>query len=494
MDIKTEISNILPPHSLEAEQAVLGALLIDGSAWDKVAGLLHVDEFYNDQHRRIFGALEYLFRNNKPTDVLTVAEALEGKSYTRTQSKNKKNKTHEEDLVDIKASEILPYLGELAGNTPTVAHVQHYAEIVRNRAILRKLIGKANEIVEKATHLGSGDAKELLDDIEREIFSISESMRQGSQDFVRIGDLMKSVKDRLTELSEREDNSELTGLSTGLSDIDYMTTGFQNGDLIIIAARPSMGKTSLALNIAEHVATHPNEGGAVAIFSLEMSCQQIATRMLGSMAKISMGKLRSGRLSDDDWDRFGNAHRKLAKASIYIDDQSSINVLELRARARRLYRKVGQLHLIIIDYLQLMSGTTRGGESNRVQEITEISRGLKGLARELNVPVIALSQLNRATEKEKRKPRPSDLRESGSIEQDADLIFFIHRDDKDGEEKTGPVELILSKQRNGPTGSREVMFLAEFTRFENLAKGPEYSYQKPPTPAKKYKVNTDEMP
>jgi len=471
MDVKNEFSTILPPHSIEAEQAVLGALLIDANAWDKVAGALIAEEFYTDQHRRIYNTLEYLFRNNKPADVLTVAEALEGKKFI-SQADKKSKKKQDDYQVDITASEILPYLGELAENTPTTANIQYYAEIVRNRAILRKVIAKAGEFVEKATHLGSGDAKELLDEIEREIFSISESMRQNAQDFIQLGEIVKDVKNRLIELSSRESNSDLTGLSTGLADIDNLTTGLQSGDLIIIAARPSMGKTALALNIAEHVATHPDEGGAVAIFSMEMSSQQIATRMLGSMAEINMNKLRSGRLSDDEWDRFNSAHSRIAKAPIYVDDQTNINILELRARARRLYRSVGEIHLIIIDYLQLMSGTSRSGESNRVQEITEISRGLKSLARELNVPVIAISQLNRNIEKDSRirTPRPSDLRESGSIEQDADLIFFIHRKEKEDESKTGIYDLILAKQRNGPTGRRDIMFFAEHTRFANAAR------------------------
>lgn len=491
MDIKNDTINILPPHSIEAEQAVLGALLIDATAWDKVAGLLRADEFYNDQHRRIFKCIEYLSRNNKAVDALTVAEAIEGKSYT---TKDKKKFAKDADSeVDIRANEILPYLGELASNTPTIAHIHHYAEIVRNRAILRKVIGKAHDFVSKATHLGSGDAKELLDEIEKEIFDIAESMREGSQDFQVVGDVIKDVKERLRILSERKDNSELTGLSTGLIDIDNLTTGLQAGDLIILAARPGMGKTSLALNIAEHIAVNPNVGGTVAVFSLEMSAQQIATRMLGSMARISMSKLRTGRLNDEDWERFDRAHSALADAPIFIDDQSSINVLELRARARRLSRRLGgkgALNLIIVDYLQLMNGSSRGGDSNRVQEITEITRGLKGLARELEVPVIALSQLNRSTEKEKRRPKPSDLRESGSIEQDADLIFFIHRDEKEKEdyEKTGPVELILAKQRNGPTGTVEVMFMAEFTRFESLAKGPATQYYSNPQTAKPAKA------
>lgn len=460
-------SSHLPPHSIEAEQAVLGALLIDPSAWDRVAGLVLAEEFYQDLHRRIFQCLEWLLKNNRPADVLTVAEGLEGHDFL---PKDKWGKREQSDH-NIKTAEILPYLGELASNTPSVAHVRYYAGIVRNRAILRQIIAKSNEFIESAYRVGSGDAKQLLDKVESEIFHIAESASEGQQDFRGMSSLMPEVSEHISKLYNRTDPHDITGLSTGFVDIDHMTSGFQKGDLIIVAGRPSMGKTSLAMNIAEHVALR--EGGPVAVFSMEMSASQIALRMLGSVARINQQKMRTGRLSDQDWDKFSEGVSRLNNAPIYVDDQPGINILELRARARRLYRRVGRLELIVIDYLQLMNGSSRNGDDNRAQEVGEISRALKGLARELDVPVIALSQLNRGVESRgDKRPMMSDLRESGAIEQDADLIFFIYRDEVYNKEspKKGTAEIIIAKQRNGPIGMCEVAFLGEFTRFENIAR------------------------
>lgn len=458
----------LPPHSLEAEQAVLGALLIDPSAWDRVAGLVSAEEFYNDLHRRIFLCLEWLFKNNRPADVLTVAEGLEGTDYLPREPRYRKN---QEPSPSFKTAEVLPYLGELAGNTPSVAHIRHYAGIVRNRSILRQLIAKSNEFIEEAYRVGGGDARQLLDKVESEVFHIAESASSGQKDFQSMESILPEVSEHISKLYNRHDPHDITGLSSGFLDIDHMTSGFQKGELIIVAGRPSMGKTSFAMNIAEHVAL--KEGGPVAIFSLEMSASQIALRMLGSVAKINQQKMRTGRLTDQDWFNFGEGISKLNQAPIYIDDQPGINILELRARTRRLYRKVGRLELIVIDYLQLMSGSSRNNDENRAQEVGEISRALKSLARELDVPVIALSQLNRGVESRKdRRPMMSDLRESGSIEQDADLIFFIYRDEVYEKEsnKKGIAEIIIGKQRNGPIGTVEVAFIGEHTRFENLAR------------------------
>jgi replicative DNA helicase len=439
----------LPPHSVEAEQALLGGLLLDNSAWDRVADLVSGADFYRDDHRRIFRHISKLVELGKPADVVTVFESIEKSD-------------------EVEQAGGLAYLGEIANNTPSAANIRRYAEIVRERAILRKLVTVGDEIAASALNPLGKDAKVLLDAAETKIFEIAEAGARNTQGFVPIQPLLGQVVDRIQELYDRENPSDITGVPTGFTDLDQKTSGLQPGDMIIVAGRPSMGKTAFSLNIAEYVAVEL--GLPVAIFSLEMPGTQLAMRFLASVGRLDQHRVRTGRLNDDEWQRLTYALGKLHEAPIHIDESGGINAVDLRARARRLYRQCGKLGLIVIDYLQLMSSTKEG--ENRATEISEISRSIKSLAKELHVPVIALSQLNRQLEsRPNKRPVMSDLRESGAIEQDADLILFLYRDEvynPDSPEK-GSAEVNIGKHRNGPTGTVRLTFLGEYTRFQNYA-------------------------
>jgi len=437
----------IPPHSIEAEQSVLGGLLLDNSAWDKIADFVNPEDFYRYDHRLIFQHIARLISGSRPADVITVFESLSSAN---------------------KADEIggISYLNALAQNTPSAANIRRYAEIVRDRGILRKLISVSDEISGSAFNPQGKEVKQMLDEAESKIFAIAEEGSRGTQGFQEIQPLLTQVVERIDELYNRENPNDITGVPTGFVDLDRMTSGLQPGDLIIVAGRPSMGKTAFSVNIGEHVST--DSGLPVAIFSMEMGGSQLAMRMLGSVGRLDQHRLRTGRLNDEDWPRLTHAIQKMNDAQIFIDETPALSSIELRARSRRLARQCGKLGLIIVDYLQLMSANSPG--ENRATEISEISRNLKGLAKELNCPVIALSQLNRSLEQRPNKrPVMSDLRESGAIEQDADLILFIYRDEvynPDSPEKV-MAEIIIGKQRNGPIGSVRMTFLGQFTKFEN---------------------------
>ncbi len=444
----------LPPHSVEAEQSVLGGLLLDNSAWDKIGDLMTEADFYRHDHRLIYRHISKLIENSKPADVITVAESLETGG----------------ELQNVGG---LAYLGTLAQNTPSAANIRRYAEIVRERAVLRKLVEVGNGIAESAFSPRGRNAKDLLDEAEAKVFEIAEAGARGQQGFIGIQPLLTKVVERIDDLFQSDNPSDITGIPTGFGDLDQKTSGLQPGDLIIVAGRPSMGKTAFSLNIAENVAI--DYGAPVAVFSMEMAGTQLVMRMMGSVGRLDQHKVRTGRLQDDDWQKLTYAVGKLNDAPIHIDETAALTALEVRARARRLHRQYGKLGLIVIDYLQLMSASSHG--ENRATEISEISRSLKALAKELNVPVVALSQLNRSLEQRPNKrPVMSDLRESGAIEQDADLILFIYRDEvynPDTADK-GVAEIIIGKQRNGPIGSVKLTFLGEYTRFESFAHPGQY--------------------
>ncbi|MCC6473377.1 MAG: replicative DNA helicase [Burkholderiales bacterium] len=439
----------LPPHSIEAEQSVLGGLLLDNAAFDRIADQLAETDFYRDDHRRIWRHVSRLIERGKPADVVTVEESI--------RASEDKDRTGG-----------LSYLGELARNTPSAHNIRRYAEIVRERSIMRRLVQVGTEIADRALAPQGKEVAQLLDEAESRVFEIAEAGARGRQGFVPIQTLLTQVMERVDLLYHQDNPSEVTGVPTGYVDLDRKTAGLQPGDLVIIAGRPSMGKTALALNIAEHVAI--DNGLPVAVFSMEMSGAQLAMRMLGSIGRLDQHKLRTGRLSDDDWNRLTTAVGRLHEAPIHIDETPALNPLEVRARARRLHRHYGKLGLVVLDYLQLMSASGEG--ENRATELSEISRSMKALAKELNVPLVALSQLNRALEQRTdRRPVMSDLRESGAIEQDADLILFIYRDVvyNPGTAEPGKAEIIIAKQRNGPIGTVDLTFLGEHTRFENYA-------------------------
>ncbi len=441
----------LPPHSVEAEQSVLGGILLDTTAWDKITDILQERDFYRYEHRLIFHHIALLIDHAKPVDVITVAESLESNA-------------------ELEKAGGLSYLGSLAHNVPSAANIRRYAEIVRDRAVMRKLAEVGTEIATSAYNPGGRDAGQLLDEAESRVFEIAEGSERGRQGFVAIPSLLTQVVERIETLYSRDNASDVTGIATGFTDLDSMTSGLQPGDLVIVAGRPSMGKTAFSVNIAEHVALEVNK--PVAIFSMEMGGTQLAMRMIGSVGRLNQHTLRTGKLEDDDWSRMTHALGRLNDAPIFIDETAALNSLELRSRARRLHRQNGGLGLIVIDYIQLMSSPSNKGMENRATEISEISRSLKSLAKELQVPVVALSQLNRSLEQRPNKrPIMSDLRESGAIEQDADLILFIYRDEvynPDSPDK-GKAEIIIAKQRNGPIGKIELTFRGEYTRFENYA-------------------------
>jgi replicative DNA helicase len=440
----------IPPHSIEAESSVLGGLLLDNGAWERVGDVVVDSDFYRYEHRIIFSAIYALINVTKPADVITVFEHLKNQG---------------------KAEEIggLSYLNSLAQYVPSASNIRRYAEIVRERAILRKLVSASDEIATSAFNPKGKPIDKILDEAEQKIFNIGEEGSRMKQGFQAMDSLVVSLLDRVTEMADNP--NDITGVPTGFYDLDRMTSGFQAGDMIVLAARPSMGKTALAINIAEHVAL--NEGLPVAVFSMEMGAAQLAIRIVGSIGRIDQGHLRTGKLTDDEWPRLTEAIEKLRPVSLHIDESAGLTPSELRANARRLSRQCGKLGLIVVDYLQLMSGSSSDGE-NRATELGEISRGLKMLAKELQCPVLALSQLNRSVEtRTDKRPMMSDLRESGAIEQDADIIMFIYRDEyynKDSKEP-GVAEVIIGKQRNGPTGTIKLAFLKQLTRFESLASG-----------------------
>jgi replicative DNA helicase len=436
----------VPPHSLQAEQAVLGGLMLDNNSWDAVADRVTEEDFYRRNHRLIFRGIAQLAERNDPFDAITLSEWLEQNRLL-------------EDTGGLAA------LGRLAQDTPSAANIQAYADIVRENSIMRQLIEVGNKIANSAFTTEGRDSSALLDHAESLVFEIAERGKRGRRGFRDIRSLLGAAVDRIDKLFQQDD--PITGVPTGFTDIDEMTAGLQPADLIIVAGRPSMGKTTLAMNFAENAAIKHRL--PVAIFSMEMPGEQLALRMMSSLGHIDQHKVRTGKLDDDDWPRLTSAVSLLDSAPLFIDDTPALSPMELRARARRLKRE-HDLGLVIIDYLQLMQ--VAGTRENRATEISEISRNLKALAKELNVPVIALSQLNRSLEQRTdRRPVMSDLRESGAIEQDADVIMFIYRDEVYNEEspQKGLAEVIIGKQRNGPVGTRLLTFRGQFTRFENYA-------------------------
>ncbi len=442
----------IPPHSIEGESSVLGGLLLDNSAWDRVGDLLVDDDFYRYEHKLIYAAVGALVNASKPADVITVYEHLQSQG---------------------KADEVggLAYLNSLAQYVPSAANIRRYAEIVRERGILRKLVKASDEIATEAFSPQGKPVAMILDEAEQKIFKIGEAGSRMKQGFHSMDTLVVELLDRVEEMSQNP--NDITGVPTGFYDLDRQTSGFQSGDLIILAARPSMGKTALAINIAEHVAL--NEGLPVAVFSMEMGASQLAVRIVGSIGRIDQGHLRTGKLTDEEWPRLTDAIERLRNISLHIDETPGLTVSELRANARRLARQCGKLGLIVVDYLQLMSVSTSMNDENRATAVGEISRGLKMLAKELQCPVIALSQLSRGVEsRTDKRPMMSDLRESGAIEQDADVIMFIYRDEyytKEACKEPGVAEVIISKQRNGPTGTVKLAFINRITKFESLASG-----------------------
>lgn len=443
--------NRMPPQNVEAEQSVLGALLLDKDAIIKVADVLYADDFYDDRHRKIYLGILALYDERASIDILTLSNKLEeGQALERIGG--------------------ISYLTTLVNSVPSAAHIVHYAQIVRRKGTLRRLISRATEIVELGFQENT-DLETLLDQAEQKLFSVSQQYLK--QNFVPLSEILHETFDRLDEL--HREKGKLRGVPTGFTDLDNKLAGLQKSDLIILAARPSMGKTSLALDFVRHVAMV--EKKAVGIFSLEMSKDQLVDRLLAAEADVDLWKMRTGKLNDlgpdNDFERIGHALGRLSEAQIFIDDSGALNIMELRTKARRLQSE-HELDLIVVDYLQLMQGRSL---ENRVQEVSEISRSLKILAKELNVPVLALSQLSRAVEQRggDKKPQLSDLRESGSIEQDADVVMFIYRDEMyAGKDSKKPhiAEILIRKHRNGPTGDIELFFDAEKTSFKNLAKQP----------------------
>ena len=439
----------IPPHSIEAEQAVLGAVLLDKDAWDKVAERVEEGDFYRQDHRLVFRAFDALSEAGEPTDIVTTAEWLEN-----------------HQLLDEAGG--MQKLAALADNTPSAANIGAYAEIVRKRSVLRQLIQATGRINEAVFNPQGKASEQVLDEAEQAIFEIGERQGKRLRKYRSIADLIAGARDHIDTLSQQE--NPITGLPTGYADLDRLTAGLQPADLIIIAGRPSMGKSALAINIAEHVAIQARK--SVAVFSMEMPSEQLAMRMIGSLSRIDQQKVRTGNLGDEDWPRLTSTVGVVREARLFIDDTPALTPAELRARARRIARDLSaqaghKLDLVIVDYPKLMQAP--GFADNRVAEVSEVSRALKGLAKELNVPVIALSQLNRGLEQRPNKrPVMSDLRESGAIEQDADVIVFIYRDevyDKDSADK-GMAEVIIAKQRNGPTGLVKLAWRGPFTRFE----------------------------
>ncbi len=435
-----------PPHSIEAEQAVLGGLLLDTAAWDQVGDAVTAEDFYRRDHRLIFEAIGQLATDSKPCDVVTVSEQLERRAL-------------------LEEAGGLAYLGTLARDTPSAANVRAYAQIVKERALLRALVTAGGEITASVFNDDGQSARELVNQAEQKVFEIADRGTRGRDGAQSVRTMLPGLIDKIDEWHSNPD--KLRGLATGFVDFDRKTGGLRGGDLVIVAGRPSMGKTTLAINMAENVACDANTKGSVLVFSMEMPSEQLMTRMLSSVGGVPLHDIRSGRISDEDWVRITSATSQLAEARIFIDETPGLTPMELRARARRVKRESG-LNLVVVDYLQLMQ--VAGTKENRATEISEISRGLKALAKELDVPVIALSQLNRSVEqRENKQPVMSDLRESGAIEQDADMILFIYREevyDKNTPRK-GEADITLAKHRNGETGTFTLTFQGQFTRFQN---------------------------
>lgn len=435
----------VPPHSVEAEQAVLGGLMVDNTEWDNIADVLMAEDFYRAEHQLIYQVMMNQSEANSPIDVVTLAESL--------------NSLHE-----LNNAGGLDYLSELSGNARGTANIHAYAEIIRERAILRRLISVANNIADSGYNTGGKRAEEIVDEAEQKVFNISDERPQDSGP-VFVNPILAQAVERIDELAGTE--GDLTGLPSGYTDLDHMTSGWQKSDLVIVAGRPSMGKTAFAMNLVENAILDQDQ--PVLVFSLEMPAESLIFRMLSSIGRLDQGKLRTGQLTDDDWPGFNNAVKKLKDRPLYIDDSAGVSPMEMRSRARRIVREHGALGMIVVDYLQLMQ--IKGSTEGRVNEISEISRSLKLLAREFECPVIALSQLNRSLEQRPNKrPVMSDLRESGAIEQDADVIAFIYRDEVYNEDTPdkGIAEVIIGKQRNGPIGTVRLSFLGQFTRFENF--------------------------
>jgi len=444
----------LPPNSVDSEQSVLGGLLLHNDSWDRVVNILSTNDFYQASHRIIYDAIVNLLEHDKPADILTVKEQV--------------IKTHDEESIGGFA-----YLAQIADNTPTVSNIETYAKHVRELSVYRQLIKIGREIADTAFQPKDIEVNELLDLSEKKIFEIAEQVSRNKTDITNIKDIINDVINTVHEMHEKKG---LKGTETGFSELDKLTSGLQNGDLIVIAGRPSMGKTSLSMNIVEHVAIHNSI--PVAVFSLEMPTEQLVIRMISSFGRIDSSKLRDGDMNDVEWNSFNHAVRAFEKNTILIDETPSITPTEIRAKCRRLKRQYPDLGLVMVDYLQLM--TVHGKAENRVQEISEISRSLKSLAKEINVPVIAISQLNRGVESRTktgkgRMPQMADLRESGSIEQDADIIGFIYRDELyhddayTNPEEVGKADLRISKHRNGATGNIKLAFIGQYARFEDLA-------------------------
>jgi replicative DNA helicase len=434
----------VPPNSIEAEQSLLGGLMLDHKSWDKVADVVTAADFYRKDHRLIFGAIATLSEGANPSDVVTVSEWLD-------------------NADQLEEAGGLEYLATLANETPGAANARSYAKILRERSMLRSLITAGNEISGAAFATEGRSAAEIVDDAERLVFEIAESGARGKSGFKPLKEILPDAVDRIDLLHQSD--GDITGISTGYTEFDKLTAGLQPGDLIIIAGRPSMGKTTLAVNIAENAAI----GSKVptAIYSMEMPAQQLAFRMISSLGRVDQTHLRTGRFPDEDWSRINTAVQLMSEAPIFIDDTAGLSPTEIRARARRLQREHG-LGLIVIDYLQLM--TVPGNKENRATEISEISRSLKALAKELSVPVIALSQLNRSVEQRTdKRPVMSDLRESGAIEQDADMIAFIYREEVYNQDtpRKGIADIAIAKQRNGPIGDFPLTFVGRYTKFEN---------------------------
>ncbi len=438
----------VPPHSIEAEQAVLGGLMLDKHAWEQIADKLTEQDFYRGDHRVIFRAMSALAMQDKPLDLITISERLES----------------QQELNEVGG---LGYLGQIAKNTPSAANIVAYADIVKERALLRHLIEVGTDITASGFEPKGRVASELVDEAERKVFAIAERGNIGNNYGPQgIAEVLSRTVERIEKLFESD--SPITGESSGFTDFDKLTSGLQQSDLVIVAGRPSMGKTTFAMNIAEYIGM--KSAKPVLIFSMEMPAEQLAMRMLASLGRIEMQRIRSGQLDDGDWPRLSSAIAMMAEKKIFIDDTGALGPGDVRARARRLVREHGQLGLIVVDYLQLMR--VPGNSDNRTGELSDISRSLKTLARELNVPVIAISQLNRSVEQRTdRRPVMSDLRDSGALEQDADLLVFIYRDEVYNKDTTakGSAEIIIAKQRNGPIGTVRLTFLGHYSRFENFA-------------------------
>ena len=443
----------MPPHSIEAEQSVLGGLMLDSEAWDKVSEAVVREDFYSRSHRLIFEAMGKLVESGQPLDLVTVTEQLE----------------LEDQLEDAGG---FAYISEITKNTPSAGNIVSYGEIVRERAVVREMIRVAHDIADAGYNPEGRNSGELLDFAETKVFKIAEQRADANEGPEGIKSILEKTVDKIEELYNNPHNG-VTGVSSGFGDLDNMTAGFQAGDLVIVAARPSMGKTTFAMNLCEQAALH--EDKPVLIFSLEMPSEQIMMRMLASLGRVDQTKIRTGRLDDDDWARVSSTMGiMLEQGKMYIDDSSGLTPNDVRSRARRIAREYGGLSMIMVDYLQLMQVPALS--DNRTLEIAEISRSLKALAKELGIPVIALSQLNRSLEQRAdKRPINSDLRESGSIEQDADLIMFIYRDEvyNDTSEDKGTAEIIIGKQRNGPIGRVRLTFQGQFSRFDNFA-GPQF--------------------